>query len=247
MANDSSQQSWNELLLAAVEAEDLELMAEAMACGANAAEPCGEHGFVSTAAMTGNVEVLRRILAAGGNPNERASEPGSAFAGSTSLYWGVFGGRLELVEMLIDAGARVENECPVEESTSVHSAATHGRIDLLEVLMKRAGGRAALNTFDYISRTPLLCAVERNDLAAARLLIAAGSNVDAHDEQRMGNTALREAVGSGTLEMVELLLRAGADPRIEGWTGRSAYQVAASRQGPSGERVRKLLQAWRDR
>lgn len=247
MASDASQQSWNELLLEAVEAEDLELMAEAQACGANAAEPCGEHGFVSTATMTGNIEVLRAVLAAGGNPNERNSETGEAFSGCTALYWGASVGCLEILRTLIDAGARVDVECPVAHSTSMHSAAEDGRIDLLNLLLDRAGGRAALDTFDYVSRTPLLCAVERNDLEMARLLIAAGANVDAHDEQRIGNTALREAAESGSLEMVELLLRAGADPRIEGWMGCSANHMAAFRQGPSGERVRKLLQDWRDR
>ncbi len=103
-------------------------------------------------------------------------------------------------------------------------------------------GAAALNWFDVTDRTPLTIAVEMEDIPIARRLIEAGADVNAHNEPQIGDTALHRAAANGTLEMVELLLEAGADPTIEGWMRRTPLDRAQERKHGDGPRIYELLE-----
>jgi ankyrin repeat protein len=153
--------------------------------------------------------------------------------------WATRKGRLDLVEPLRAAGASVAAE-PDHEQTSLHAAAEEGFLEVLKRLLE-ADGINALNRFDYISRTPLMCAVEADQLLAAQILISAGADVNAFDEENIGNTALHCAVFSGTCKAVELLLNAGANPNISGWMGITAMDKAAQREDVEGRRILSLL------
>jgi len=59
-----------------------------------------------------------------------------------------------------------------------------------------------------------------------------------------GNTALREIIQDASLEMVTVLLNAGADPRIPDWMQLTALDVAAQRYREKGDNVsRQVLNA----
>lgn len=91
----------------------------------------------------------------------------------------------------------------------VHIAAQYDRPDILNALLatrqlhanlrKRAGGSP-----------PLMIAANHGSAAAARVLLAAGAEVNAVNRQ--GGTALQFAALRGTPETVAVLLDAGADP-----------------------------------
>jgi ankyrin repeat protein len=68
-------------------------------------------------------------------------------------------------------------------------------------------------------------AVRRGDLAAVRLALEAGTDVDARDAQ--GQSALMLAAHRGDLALVELLLAQGADPDQRAKYGLSALMLAA--------------------
>jgi len=89
-----------------------------------------------------------------------------------------------------------------------------------------------------------MCAIEAGQLVAAQLLISAGADVNAFDEERIGNTALHCAVFSGTCQAVELLLKAGANPNIPGWMGVTAMYKAEKRDDDEGKRMVALLKEW---
>src|SRR6266478_418569 len=132
----------------------------------------------------------------------------------------------ECVRSLLSLGARVAEERPRGGlGTSVHQAAAYGYTEALKELLS-ADGSAALNTFDGISRTPLMCAVQNGHALEASLLLDAGSDPDSHDSEMAGNTALIIAVQEKNLAMVQLLLKHGADPTIPGWVNRSALDRA---------------------
>lgn len=88
---------------------------------------------------------------------------------------------------------------------------------------------------------PLVKAVENDDLARARKLIAKGANVNLTDEQ--GGTALQLAAANGDERMTQLLLDAGADVNAR-QTGRINYDALdhAAWTG-NGETIRVLLSA----
>jgi ankyrin repeat protein len=223
-----------------VEAVDL-----ALADGADVHAVHDEDGYTILSFLD-DPNILKLLLDAGANPNQphHGESP-------DVLYWAVSAGRLEIVKMLIAAGASVEAELreyrrdPVdwEWEGSVHVAAREGYLEIVRILLE-SGGKSALNCFDYVSRTPLMIAVERGDFEMARLFIEAGADVNAHDEVRIGDTALKYAVESQGLEMIKLLLDAGADPRITGWMRLNSFDKAKSRQGKLGAEILELLMKY---
>ncbi|KAJ7303983.1 hypothetical protein JRQ81_011499 [Phrynocephalus forsythii] len=96
-------------------------------------------------------------------------------------------------------------------------------------------------------RSPLLHAVENNNLTMVELLLQHGANVNA--QSYGGNTALHAASGRGLLDMLRLLVRNGADGSLKNYHNDTPLMVAknkkvidilrgkASRPGPPHENV----------
>jgi hypothetical protein len=150
--------------------------------------------------------------------------------GSAPLTWAVSKslgpeGSVRCVQAMLAAGATVASEPWEQWGTSVHRAAEYGYVEALRLLLG-ADGKGALGRFDELSRTPLIRAVVGGSVAAAEMLIAAGADVNASDEPRIGNPPIRWATEEHNEEMVTLLLRAGADPTKPGWMQHSALDVA---------------------
>lgn len=187
---------------------------------------------------------IQQALDQGANPNTLYDD------GTTPLYFAALGDDLlnavARVRLLLRAGAHVAAEQPADGHTSVHSAAEAGNIEALKLLLD-ADGKCALGKFDYISRTPLICAVHKRHLEAAKLLISMGSDVNAHDEPRIGDPAISRAVDEKDEEMVKLLLSAGADATLRGWMQLSALDRAAdwreSTRHPELQRIYAMLES----
>jgi ankyrin repeat protein/tetratricopeptide (TPR) repeat protein len=125
--------------------------------------------------------------------------------GDTPLHYAAYGGNVELINYLIDKGAKLDLQ-DRQRKTPLHLAATYGRKDAVAALLKRG---AALETKDDYERTALiLCARERGQAATGRVLIEAGADVNAVD--KFGSTALELAAWRGKAEFVDLLLEKGA-------------------------------------
>src|SRR6188508_1098629 len=74
--------------------------------------------------------------------------------------------------------------------------------------------------------TPLHVIAWRNDIEGARLLVAAGADVNAVGD--MGETPLHMAIKQGNAQFVALLLQAGANPDIRSEFGKTAREEAAA-------------------
>ena len=183
--------------------------------------------------------MVRQALAQGADPN-RPDTSDSFFAGTTELYWAVTGGDLEIVRLLLDAGAEVAAEAQAKAS-SLHAAVEAANLPVASLLLDY-GGEVALNWFDYVDRTPLMIAVEMGNVVLARRLIDAGTDANANNEPHIGDTALHMAVANGTLEMVELLLKAGADPTVRGWMWITPLDNARARKRGDGLRIYERLE-----
>lgn len=151
-------------------------------------------------------------------------------------------GSLRVVRALLAGGLGVAGERPEDGATSVHRAAQLGYDEVLAALLA-ADGRVALTAYDYLSRSPLIFAVQAGHLAAAQLLLDAGADPDGHDAARVGHPPLRWAVGERNEEMVRLLLRAGADPGLGGPLQGSALDQAAAWKHSRHPRLRGIYQA----
>ena len=176
-----------------------------LAAGAdpNAALLSGET-LLMTAVRTGNETVVRRLLAAGADVN--VAEPGR---GQTALMWAVAQRHPDVVEALL-----------------AHQPDLHARSAVRNEVVKTSP--EPWNP-DYImdlpqgGYTPLLFAARVGDLASARLLVAAGADVN--DTAPYGTSATVVAAHSGHGELAMFLLEQGADPNAAG-AGYAALHAA---------------------
>ena len=120
----------------------------------------------------------------------------------------------------------------------LHFAALEGDVEKVSQLLNEG---YQPDPFDGLGSTPLHYAAKRGHLDVMRLLLAAGADVNAHDESVIGNTALGD-VASCTIEVANMLVDAGADPTIPGWMQLTALDKARERKKPEGLRVRELLE-----
>jgi ankyrin repeat protein len=126
--------------------------------------------------------------------------------GATALHWAVYQEELEIVDLLINAGAvlNARNDLGV---TPLWLACATGNARMLERLLKhRADPNAALPS----GETPLMTAAQTGNLRAVALLLASGADVNRR-EQSHGQTALMWAVAQRQPSIVQALLAAGAD------------------------------------
>jgi ankyrin repeat protein len=98
-----------------------------------------------------------------------------------------------------------------------------------------------VNAFDDLSWTPLHHAARKEHLDVVRHLIAAGADVNAHQEERIGDTVLKHVAQTCSLELARILLDAGADPTIPGWMQLTALDKSAERKRAEGLEVHRLL------
>ena len=116
------------------------------------------------------------------------------------------------MQELIKAGADV-SEC--EEYSPLSRAAEMGRADMVDALLK---AKADVN-FGPVW-LPLCCAVRSRDVATVKRLLEAKPKLDAQEEE--GTTALMYAAGIANLEMVKMLVAAGASPKKKDEDGETA-------------------------
>lgn len=129
------------------------------------------------------------------------------------------------LEALIADGERITVSVPI-----FVSAVETGDIELVRLFL-RAGGDWLLGAYDAdLSWTALMRAVKKGDLAMMAFLIDAGSDVNAHEEAKNGDTALMLAVEAGNYDAAKFLVERGADPTIPGWMGRTALDHALDRK-----------------
>ena len=83
------------------------------------------------------------------------------------------------------------------------------------------------DVFDEQHMTPLHHAADQGRIDALLWLLERGADLNAHDEQNIGETPLATAVKRGQLAAAELLLKRGANPDTPGWMGQTARTRAA--------------------
>jgi ankyrin repeat protein len=144
---------------------------------------------VMVASRTGNPDVVEQLIVKGADVNARAAR------GQTALMWAVAQRHPEVVKVLLSHRASIHARSDVW--SEVMAVSPHGDLDY---------NRAIPHGGD----TALMFAARVGDFASARLLVAAGANVD--DQDAWGISATVLAAHSGYGDLVELFLEQGADP-----------------------------------
>lgn len=205
-----------ETALRAADAEQLWLTVEAAAAaGLSLDQPVTEDGqtLLTDAAARDGVFV-RRLLATGAG----ADVPNAA--GEPPLLVAVRSHRTEAAAALLDAGAAISATDPTGYTALHHAASQDSSLELL------LGAGADPTAQTHEGRTPLMLA---RSAAAAKALLAAGDDDPSYLETAdiAGLTALTHAAARCSLEVVQVLLQAGANPQTATDQGLTPLHYAA--------------------
>jgi 26S proteasome non-ATPase regulatory subunit 10 len=123
--------------------------------------------------------------------------------------------------------------------TALHWAAAEGHAETARALL--AAGANARHKDDG-GWTPLMSCASAGHALVARLLLVPAVAVAVDDTNARGCTALHYACSKAHMDVVTLLLAAGADPRRRDKTGATAlHRAAAAAGGGSAEIVAALI------
>lgn len=175
-----------------------------------------------TAAEAGDLATLQRLLEAGAPVDARDAR------GRTALMAATHADQPAAARLLIARGADVNARDAIQDTPYLF-AGSRGRLAILRLAL--AAGADLRSTNRYGS-TPLMAAAYRGHVDNVRELLRAG--VAVNHVNRLGWTALTEAIALGDgspaqVQIVGLLLEAGADPQIPDAQGFSALALAERR------------------
>ncbi|KAJ5936687.1 hypothetical protein N7466_003137 [Penicillium verhagenii] len=184
------------------------------------------------AAENGNTVIVKLLLNAGIAPDYAYSHARWGYWARSALEWAARGGHLEVVDVLVKAGADLarENRLNFRNSstfgqkgyTALYVAAGAGHVAVTKYLISCG---ACVSFQGEEGHTALHQVARVGHIAIVKLLIKAGADLSI--QARCGATPLYYAALYNRVEIVELLLNAGSDPSILDLQGRSALSRAS--------------------
>jgi ankyrin repeat protein len=160
---------------------------------------------VADAAMNGDVEAVRALLQEGADVNAPQGD------GMTALHWAAEAGSVEMVGMLLYAGANVEGVTRLGGYTPLHLASKAGKDRVVARLLEAGADPSAYTTTGEV--TPLHFAAASGSASTVEALLDHGADVNVTESVR-GQTPLMLAAGRNRVAVVQLLLDKDADPSI---------------------------------
>lgn len=160
-----------------------------------------------------NAKMAATLLECGADPN---SVIGTEYGNITMLIGAAFLGNVEMVEVLIDHGANVED---YYDTTALIVACQSGgqkATDMANMLIAKG---ANIDARDIYGSTPLMYAAKSGNTVLTKLLLEKGAEVNAvnnDNETALYIAIYRAYTTDARLEVMKLLLDYGADKTIRG-------------------------------
>ncbi|MXW65923.1 MAG: hypothetical protein F4Z72_02760 [Gemmatimonadales bacterium] len=173
----------------------------ALGAAAPVGSPGGPDAPVADAAMRGDLDAVRSLLAAGEDVNAARGD------GMTALHWAAMKGRPDVADVLIEAGAALDAGTRLGGHTPLHVASRAAHAPLVEALLAAgADADAATST----GATALHFAAAAGSPGAIEALVRHGADPNAR-EPEWGQTPLMFAAAAGRAGSLNALIDAGAD------------------------------------
>lgn len=186
----------------------------------------GQGSALLLAAAAGHTEHCRLLL-------EHGAQPGAECDGHTPILAATLGGYTEIIELLRQAGAELDNRVPAGIGTMLMEHDCHCAI------MRWVEAGMDVNFSTEEGNSALMHAAQVGHIPCVRLLLEMGANANHQNSQQ--TTPLMVAACAGHTECVRLLLLYGAQVDTADKAGITALSTAAARG--RAECVRELLQA----
>ena len=176
------------------------------------ADPCIETSSAfHLAAEAGFIKMVKEIL-------KKTSPNVSLSNGKTPLFSACHGNQIDVVKLLIKAGANPNTLLQTDNGTitPLSRACTNANLKMIDLLLK---AKADPNLHVYGKETfhPLIAAITINHPGIVDTLLKANADPNARSRHRF--TPLMYACSNGNLEIVESLLKAKANPNIQAVDG----------------------------
>ena len=165
---------------------------------------------VADAAMNGDVETVRALLAQGPGSVDVNAAQGD---GMTALHWAAFHDDHTLARLLLEAKADVAAVTRVGAITPLSLAASNGSVVMIEALV---AAKASVNIPTSTGATPLMAAATSGNVEAVRALLDHDAFVNAR-ETANGQTALMFAAWENRADVIRLLVERGAHTGLTSW------------------------------
>ncbi|HYM13064.1 MAG TPA: ankyrin repeat domain-containing protein [Bryobacterales bacterium] len=193
----------------------------------NAASAAGKTPLLLAASYSGSAETVRYLLAHGADPAAKDK------AGATAVILAAESGNVAALQLLIEKGVDVNASAGFDFNRIQFGTITPVREETVKERRKTRKGA-----------TPLIAAVDQNQVAAAKLLIARGADVK--NASGYGFTVLHLAAMTDSAELVRLLLEKGAEVNARDGGDNTPLIVACTTDFVNAEIVRALLDKGAD-
>ena len=162
---------------------------------------------LADATKAGDVASMSRIIRRGGAQIDALTTVRGYDIPISPLMLAVMQGNAQCMDLLIGAGADVNQRCGCHDETALHVCCAQGKAELARLLIN-AG--ADLGPADALGRSPLLMSCLCDAPACAELMIGAGADLEqAMTRHNPGATPLYAAALNGSSRCVSLLCEAG--------------------------------------
>lgn len=136
----------------------------------------------------------------------------------TPLISASYGGHVDIINLLLDAGADIEKKGN-DGYSPLFIAASKGYYEAVKILCSRGADVHSQNMFN---KTPLMGAIAKGDLEIVHFLLSQGAQLVSKDRNgKILQLALNEAAQRNRLDIVPILLQRGANVNETdeyGWT-----------------------------
>ncbi|KAF1962119.1 hypothetical protein CC80DRAFT_588726 [Byssothecium circinans] len=162
----------------------------------------------------------------------------------TALHYAAMNGKRDAVELLLKKGADINAKDGGGGTPLILVAKKPEETVGQEVAKLLLSAKDIdVNHKDGMDRTALMYAAAAGNYQITRLLLRS-EKVDINHQTYSGDTALFSAVGSGRDEMVRLLLHYGALRGTKDFGGRTAQELARSRDGMTGQKMSEIFEEF---
>lgn len=263
----SADEATDRRLHSAISGMDETAVAETLKQGADAGQIIQGRSMLGWAAVAGNAAIIRRLLAAGADPNAvdqggltplmlaitmQHSEAVAALlekpqdfkrlhpVGKTLGMLAVESGKTEIVRLLLDAGVDFSAADADGTTPALYAVQGMGGDETRYDIIALLGERKVDFNRSNAGYTPLYYAVDQGNVRLVEAVLAAGA--DANATTKDGGLPLKAALGN--VEIMKSLLKAGANPDAVDAYGDPVIFAAISDQ--RNEALEVLLAAGAD-